>query len=394
MKNNDFSLFCLSASVIFFASCSALSPNDPGAEASQNTWNLPLDPFPTKPRVTFNKDGTLKLTVFSDLHYGENPWDDWGPEQDKNSTRLIKRILAEEKPDFAIINGDLVTGENTFRANVTQLLDQIVGPFNLARVPFTATYGNHDNQGNITHFEEILHLQKASRYAYVRSSPAGVGGEGGQGNYWVPIYHTPQDNNPVLILWFFDSRGGVYPNPESNKAMPDWVDSTVGPWIEGEVIKMEAAWGPSTDRAALAFVHIPPHAIQAVQSKVNAQTNPGLNDDKLGSGSVQDSAAVDNDGPFWDSLTSNIKNLRAIISGHDHGNEWCAREPTKNVIFCFNKHSGYGGYDSAGWGHGVRNLLFRTPEPTASVETWIRLEEGEERARVTLDDKYDSTTNH
>ncbi len=24
----------------------------------------------------------------------------------------------------------------------------------------------------------------------------------------------------------------------------------------------------------------------------------------------------------------------------DHGNEWCRREPTKNVIFCFDKHSG------------------------------------------------------
>lgn len=25
----------------------------------------------------------------------------------------------------------------------------------------------------------------------------------------------------------------------------------------------------------------------------------------------------------------------------DHGNEWCAREPIKDVIFCFDKHSGW-----------------------------------------------------
>ena len=25
----------------------------------------------------------------------------------------------------------------------------------------------------------------------------------------------------------------------------------------------------------------------------------------------------------------------------DHGDEWCAREPTKDVIFCFAKHSGF-----------------------------------------------------
>ncbi|KAG2107599.1 hypothetical protein BD769DRAFT_1392961, partial [Suillus cothurnatus] len=39
------------------------------------------------------------------------------------------------------------------------------------------------------------------------------------------------------------------------------------------------------------------------------------------------------DQPFWDALNANIKNLHAVISGHDHGDEWCAREPTKDVIF-------------------------------------------------------------
>ena len=41
--------------------------------------------------------------------------------------------------------------------------------------------------------------------------------------------------------------------------------------------------------------------------------------DILGTGSVQDSQQADyggNDGPFWDSVNGNIKNLRAIISGH------------------------------------------------------------------------------
>ena len=41
--------------------------------------------------------------------------------------------------------------------------------------------------------------------------------------------------------------------------------------------------------------------------------------DVLGTGSVQDSQQADyggNDAPFWDSVNGNIKNLRAIISGH------------------------------------------------------------------------------
>lgn len=60
-----------------------------------------LDPYPTKPRITFNSNGTFKITVFSDLHFGENPWDAWGPQQDVNSTKLMRLVLATEKPDYA-----------------------------------------------------------------------------------------------------------------------------------------------------------------------------------------------------------------------------------------------------------------------------------------------------
>ena len=59
-----------------------------------------LNPYPGKPKVTFAADGTFKITVFSDLHFGENPWDTWGPEQDVNSTRLMRTVLSDEKPDY------------------------------------------------------------------------------------------------------------------------------------------------------------------------------------------------------------------------------------------------------------------------------------------------------
>jgi len=59
-----------------------------------------LNPYPTKPKITFRQDGTFKITVFSDLHFGENPWDVWGPQQDVNSTRLMRTVLSSEKPDY------------------------------------------------------------------------------------------------------------------------------------------------------------------------------------------------------------------------------------------------------------------------------------------------------
>jgi hypothetical protein len=59
-----------------------------------------LNPYPGKARLTFKPDGTFKLTVFSDLHFGENPWDAWGPQQDVNSIALMRTVLGDEKPDY------------------------------------------------------------------------------------------------------------------------------------------------------------------------------------------------------------------------------------------------------------------------------------------------------
>jgi hypothetical protein len=42
---------------------------------------------------------------------GENPWDAWGPEQDVNSTRLMKTVLGDEKPDYVFVSFVLLDGE-------------------------------------------------------------------------------------------------------------------------------------------------------------------------------------------------------------------------------------------------------------------------------------------
>ena len=137
-----------------------------------------LNPYPTKPRLTFSPSATFKLTIFSDLHYGENPWEEWGPQQDVNSARLMRTVLADEMPDYvfvwsytsrghcwriscqaswmgiwlpekvcSIILQRLLVSDtdiiflDTFRENSTSLIDEIVAPLNEARIPFSSAYG-------------------------------------------------------------------------------------------------------------------------------------------------------------------------------------------------------------------------------------------------------------
>ncbi|KAI0711535.1 Metallo-dependent phosphatase [Earliella scabrosa] len=368
------------------------TPQDPNLfPPSQRA--IDLNPYPYKPRLTFRKDGTFKVTVFADIHFGENPWDDWGPQQDVNSLNLMNTVLSSESPDYVVLNGDLITGENTFRENSTTLIDEIVGPLNKFKIPFSSTHGNHDNEPNITHAEEIRRELQVAPLSYTRFAPSWADGAGyGPGTYWVPVYTRRWDLRPSLILWFFDSRGGFSEGANSAR-LPDWVDEHVAEWIELTVAKMNAVWGPAdkVGRGSLAFVHIPPHVVQDLQQDLNSTQNPGLNADRLGSGSTQATTLEQDQGkddPFWDALNEHVLNLHAVISGHDHGNEWCKREPTKNVIFCFDKHAGYGGYSGTGWGHGVRNIVFRSPDPSVGPETWIRMEDGETHARIILDASY------
>lgn len=120
---------------------------------------------------------------------------------------------------FSVLNGDLITGENTFKENSTVYIDEIVNNLNEAQIPFSSTYGvscpflflswhlcplcpsieqsqdqttdtlihqNHDNNPNITHMAEFLREKQVSpRLSYTRILPSG--GIYGPGNYWVPV---------------------------------------------------------------------------------------------------------------------------------------------------------------------------------------------------------------
>jgi len=85
------SLYCTGVRHDTFVSSSSdvATPNDYTTEATIQRGPEDLNPYPYKPKVHFRPDGSFKLLVMSDLHFGENPWDAWGPDQDKNSTALV-----------------------------------------------------------------------------------------------------------------------------------------------------------------------------------------------------------------------------------------------------------------------------------------------------------------
>ncbi|KAL2017967.1 hypothetical protein VTK56DRAFT_1499 [Thermocarpiscus australiensis] len=361
--------------------------------------------------LRFRPDGTFQICIFEDLHFGENAWDYWGPQQDIHSVKVIEKILdAEPRTDLVVLNGDLITGENTFLENSTHYVDQIVGPMVRRGLTWASTYGNHDSDYNIS---SSGILARERRWPNARTTQMVCGQDAGVSNYYLPVYAPDcQDESrcwPRLLLWFFDSRGGFQFQRKDSATgervgLPNWVDSRVVDWFQ----RTNSGLVRSAGRVipALGFVHIPTNASLALQAKgVDPRRQPGINDDlplaQQAQGWCPDGTNSGKcsyggqDVPFMQAIAS-TPGFMALFSGHDHGDTWCYKWDGllpgmsvrgNGINLCFGQHSGYGGYGS--WIRGARQVLVSLDGLADRViDTYIRLESGTSVGAVTLNSTY------
>ncbi|KAK5662639.1 hypothetical protein OQA88_8554 [Cercophora sp. LCS_1] len=359
--------------------------------------------------LKFTPSGTFQISIFSDLHFGENAWTSWGPQQDLNSVKVIESILSSEPDiDLVVLNGDLITGENTYLSNASHYTDQIVAPLVDRNLTWASTYGNHDSSYNLS---RAGILAREQRYANARTKSM-VDGDVGVSNYYFPVYGADCDDGdicaPELLLWFFDSRGGFKFRERDKEGkrvgLPDWVDGKVVDWWKSTnegIVNDTGRVVPS-----LAFVHIPTNASRAFQDEgVDPNKQPGIDADvpvaMQGQGWCED--GVDDgtcdyggqDVPFMEAVAG-MKGLMAVFSGHDHGNTWCVRWDRafsgmdvkgSGVNLCFGQHSGYGGYGT--WIRGARQVVVsKDMLGDGAVDTYIRLESGKIVGEITLNSTY------
>lgn len=330
----------------------------------------------------------FKLAVFSDLHFGENE-ESFGIAQDVNSTQLMQYVLDLEKPDFAVLNGDLITGENTFAKNSSKYVDKIVKPLVDREIPWASTYGNHDTSPTLSR-QSILKEEQKYDLALTQGGPPDK--TDGISNYQLEIYPDPtwfNDGKPVGLLHFFDSRGTIGTKEEN----PNWVSARTASWFRSSSAASRQEYG---ELPSLAFAHIPMRAFVDLQSSHKANVSgphyPGLNADKplaqQGNGTESE--------PFMQALLD-TPGLHSVYSGHDHGDSWCGRWPNSTLpgdtasrpFLCFCKHSGFGGYGE--WNRGVRivelDLDFYRPGHI-EVKTWVRMQQGTIVTAVQLNETY------
>lgn len=183
----------------------------------------------TKAPLTVTSQNTFQIAVFADLHFGENE-STFGPPADRASTALMRQVLSQEKPDLAVLNGDLITGENTFAFNSSQYVDEIVTPLIEGGYRWASTYGNHDSKFNLDR-ESVFTEEKKYENSYTDHGPPSTDGVT---NYALEVWprNTSSCIKPRALLWFFDSRGGAeYQHTPANvDNIPNHVSNATVDW--------------------------------------------------------------------------------------------------------------------------------------------------------------------
>ncbi|KAM3440726.1 hypothetical protein NHJ13734_003116 [Beauveria thailandica] len=389
----------------------------------------------SKPPLHFTADGKFHISVFNDIHFGENAAGQ-GPLWDIKTSTLMGTIMDAEQPQLVVLNGDLISGDEYQGRDILDHVDRIVRPVAARRLPWASTYGNHDSNYNLSR-DQMYRREKTYNGSYTERMVTGSRPDAGVTNYYLPVYAAGCDplsadepsacRVPELLLWFFDSRGGKYYRTHTRQ--PDWVDETVVDWFTATSKQLADQHGRAVP--SIAFVHIPIHAAAVLERQgpgghVDLGRHPGINDDKINGQShggwprsnaknatrTRGRGYTGHDVPFMQALVA-TPGLIGLFYGHDHGNTWCYRWTGKldgldvdagsagaggvGLHLCYGQHTGYGGYGN--WIRGGRQIVAtREGLRNGTLDTHTRLETGEVVGKVTLNstfnnDVYDTVPN-
>lgn len=279
------------------------------------------------------REGKLKIVQLTDIH--------WDP-QSKNcaqTAQTIEAVLALEKPDIAMLTGDVVTekpGPEGWKA-IIALLEK-------AQVPFTVMMGNHDAE--VMPKQEIYDLLAQSPYFIGEKGPETIHG---CGNYVVPIYGADHKTTKAL-LYCIDSND--YPESKDYGTY-DWIHFDQVAWYRQTSARFTKENG-GNPLPALAFFHI---ALPEYDAIPNNGTMLGEKNEGSGASKI-------NSGLFASFIE--MGDVMGAFVGHDHDNDFIGTH--YQIALAYGRVTGTDAYGDLERGMRVIELK----ENERSFDTWVR----------------------
>jgi 3',5'-cyclic AMP phosphodiesterase CpdA len=299
-------------------------------------------------------DGTFKILAISDLHYGVAP--------ESDSAALIDRLIALEKPDLVIVNGDNFTGDCCVTpGDVRKAAANVAAPMERAGVPWAVVLGNHD----LEHTAKTR-VTREQVFTYYEAYPHNVNGGWtrdlhGAGNKAI-LVKGKDGSTPAFAVWLLDS-GPAAADPDDQY---DWIHTDQVAWYFQASKELEARQGRKIP--GLMFFHIPlPEFHEMAVTK-------GV----LGERHEPESPSHINSGMF--AAVVDRGDVMGIFCGHDHVNNYLGK--FHGVWLGYVGTAGYHGYPHTPVGdvtndHARGGRAFLIDESTPGrFQTWMRFRDG------------------
>ena len=175
-----------------------------------------------------------------------------------DTVKLISLALDREKPDLVVFTGDQIKGYSlTFKGDtkrkITETLGEIFRPVTERKIPFTATFGNHDRDCGIENREQ---------FEIYKSFPGFISGTprlpDDAGTFSLEIKDS-KNQKSVFALYLIDSNAKDKEKKAYSPVFKEQVE-----WYKAERDRLKAENGSYLP--SLVFQHIPvPEIFRAIK---------------------------------------------------------------------------------------------------------------------------------
>ncbi|MBX7442238.1 MULTISPECIES: metallophosphoesterase family protein [unclassified Arthrobacter] len=296
-----------------------------------------------KPVLAFRPDGKFKVVQFNDTQDDE--------QTDRRTIELMNGTLDAEKPDFVVINGDVINGGCDTELEVKQALNHVVQPMESRKIPWAVTFGNHDEDSVArTGMTEAKMLQFLQSYEFNLNADSSAGVTGTSNS--LLLVQSSKSKDPAFGLWLIDT-GRYAPdtiNGQDFAGYPhwDWVRMDQVTWYRNLSIATEQKYGRKVP--SLMWGHIALHEHRNMWfASLDSRTDADHQRAVAKHGIVGERNEDECPGPFNSGLFNAFLergDVRGYFVGHDHVNTYAGNY--YGVELGYGPGTGFGAYGLPG----------------------------------------------